>query len=272
MVIPILEGSLHIPESFEFHIVDGIANIVLDRPEAYNALTFDMYRELTQLFADLQNEDQVRVVVITGRGKAFCSGGDVREIIGPLLEQGEEQLLQFTRMTCDLIWNMRSLEKPVIACLNGVTAGAGAMIAIASDFRIAAETAKIAFLFVGVGLSGADMGACYLLPKIVGFTKATELLMTGNFLSSQEALQAGLYNKVVPLDQLSDATMELATKLAQGPANGLAVTKRMLNQETFPRLQEVLELEARAQAKCMLDRDYREGFQAFVEKRKPEFH
>lgn len=262
---------MNVPESFEFHIQDGIGHIVLSRPEVFNALTFQVYAEMTRLFAELQEAPDVRVVVVSGRGKAFCSGGDVRDIIGPLLDKGEPELLQFTRMTCDLIWNMRALNKPVIACLNGVTAGAGAMIAIASDFRIAADTARIAFLFVKVGLSGADMGACYLLPKIVGLTKATELLMTGDFISAQEAHRIGLYNQVVAPELLSDATMELARKLATGPGFGLGVTKQQINRETLPRLQEVLEEEARAQAHCMLHPDYREGFAAFTEKRPPKF-
>jgi enoyl-CoA hydratase/carnithine racemase len=259
------------PETFEFHIQDRIAQIVLDRPEAYNALTFDVYRELTQIFADLQSANEVRVVVLSGRGKAFCSGGDVKEIIGPLLAHDEQALLRFTMMTCELIWNMRTLSKPVIACLNGVTAGAGAMLAIASDFRIAADTAKIAFLFVRVGLSGADMGACYLLPKIVGLTKSTELLMTGDFITAEEAYRIGLYNRVVPLDQLSDVTMEVATSLAAGPSNGIAVTKQQINAETLPHLKEVLQAEATAQARCMLHPDFKEGYQAFLEKRKPKF-
>jgi enoyl-CoA hydratase/carnithine racemase len=259
------------PNSFELHIVDQIAEIVLDRPEALNAITFEIYQELSQLFQDLQNEDSVRAVIISGRGSAFCSGGDVKEIIGPLLEKSEKELLQFTRMTCDLVWNIRSLAKPVIACLNGAAAGAGAMIAIASDFRIAAETAKIAFLFVRVGLSGADMGACYLLPKIVGLTKATEMLMTGDFITADEAHRIGLYNRVVSLERLSDVTMELAEKLVAGPASALGVTKQQLNQETLPRLKEILEAEATAQAKCMLHPDFREGYRAFLEKRKPNF-
>jgi enoyl-CoA hydratase/carnithine racemase len=174
-------------------------------------------------------------------------------------------------MTCELIWNMRMLERPIIAALNGVTAGAGSMLAIASDFRIAADTARIAFLFVKVGLSGADMGACYLLPKIVGLTKATELLMLGEFITADEAFRIGLYNQVVPQDQLRNTALELARKLADGPANGIAVTKRQINSETLPRLREVLDAEAEAQAKCMLNPDYTEGFQAFIEKRKPVF-
>ena len=162
-------------------------------------------------------------------------------------------------------------NEPVVACLNGVTAGAGAMIAIASDFRIAAESAKIGFVFVKVGLSGADMGACYLLPKLVGLTKATELLMTGEFISAEEALRIGLYHRVAPIDQLSDAAMEYAKKLADGPSNGIAVTKQQLNAETLPRLKEALEMEARVQAKCMLSRDFDEGYKAFMEKRSPKF-
>lgn len=262
---------MNLPESFEFHIQDGIGHVVLSRPEVYNALTFQVYEEMTRLFAELQDERHVRVVVISGRGKAFCSGGDVREIIGPLLDKGEQELLQFTRMTCDLVWNIVSLNKPVIACLNGVTAGAGAMIAIASDFRIAADIARIAFLFVKVGLSGADMGACYLLPKIVGLTKAVELLMTGDFIPAVEAHRIGLYNQVVSPELLSDTTMELARKLAAGPAAGLSVTKQQIRQETLPGLREALDEEARAQAHCMRHPDYKEGFAAFVEKRPPKF-
>lgn len=260
-----------VPESFEFHISDRIGQIVLSRPEAYNALTFDVYRELTELFVDLKKEDEVRVIVISGRGKGFCSGGDVREIIGQLLDQDEEDLLKFTRMTCDLIWNMRALSKPVIACLNGVTAGAGAMIAIASDFRIAAEQAKIGFVFVRVGLSGADMGACYLLPKLIGLARATELLMTGKFISADEAFRIGLYNRVVPADHLSDVTMELAAQLAAGPASGIQVTKQQLNAETLRDLKDALDAEASVQARCMKHPDFREGFQAFMEKREPKF-
>lgn len=259
------------PKSFEFHINERVAKIVLNRPEAFNALTFDVYRELTQLFADLEENGETRVVILTGRGKAFCSGGDVKEIIGPLLSRDESDLLQFTRMTCDLIWNIRSLSKPVIACLNGVTAGAGAMLAIASDFRIAADNAKIGFLFVKVGLSGADMGACYLLPKIVGLTHATQLLMTGAFITAEEALRIGLYNKVLPASELSAAANELGSALAAGPANGLAVTKQQINRETLPRLKEALQQEAMMQAKCMLNADFREGYDAFVEKRNPKF-
>jgi enoyl-CoA hydratase/carnithine racemase len=259
------------PTSFEFSAKDGIGQIRLNRPDAYNALTFDVYRELSELFAELQNEPSVRVVTITGAGKAFCTGGDVRQIIGPLLGKDEELLLAFTRMTCELIWNMRNLNKPIIASLNGMTAGAGAMIALASDFRLANEDARIAFLFVHVGLSGADMGACYLLPKIVGLTHATELLMSGNFITAQEAYRIGLFNRVFAPVELVPATQKLAQSLVKGPGNGLAVTKQQLNAETLPRLKEILDAEAIAQAKCMMNPDFEEGYNAFLEKRKPSF-
>lgn len=258
-------------KSFDFHIKDGIAQITLNRPEVFNAVTFEVYREMSDLFAEMSSDSEVRVVTITGKGKAFCSGGDVKEIIGPLLEHGETELRKFTRLTCDLIWNMRMLPVPIIASLNGVTAGAGAMIAIASDFRIASETAKIAFLFVRVGLSGADMGACYILPKIVGLTKATELLMTGDFITAEEAYRIGLYNKVVPLEQLEQTSMALAHQLAEGPPTGLAVTKKQINEETLSGLKAALEAESIVQARCMLHPDFREGFAAFTEKRKPSF-
>ena len=170
----------------------------LDRPEAMNALTFDVYRELTDTFRALAGRGDVRVVVLTGTGRAFCTGGDVREIIGALLGRDEKALLEFTRLTCDLIRAMRALPRPIVASLNGTVAGAGAAIALASDFRVAADTAKIAFLFVKVGLSGADMGAAHLLPRVVGLGRATELLMTGDFIDAAEALRIGLYNRVVP--------------------------------------------------------------------------
>jgi enoyl-CoA hydratase/carnithine racemase len=259
------------PKSFEFQLQNGIGQLALNRPEVFNAVTFDVYREMTDLFAELSSNHEVRVVTITGKGKAFCSGGDVRDIIGPLLDRGESELRKFTRLTCDLIWNMRMFPAPIIASLNGVTAGAGAMIAIASDFRIGSEFAKIAFLFVRVGLSGADMGACYILPKIVGLTKATELLMTGDFITADEAYRIGLYNKVVSAEQLEQSTMSLARQLSEGPATGLAVTKKQINEETLSGLKDALEAEATVQAKCMLHPDFREGYAAFTEKRKPSF-
>src|ERR671912_644008 len=184
----------------------GIATITLNRPERLNALTFEVYRELIDTFAALKDAREVRVVVITGSGKAFCSGGDVHDIIGELFSRNMEGLLEFTRMTCELVQNIRSLPKPVIASLNGTTAGAGACIALASDLRIASTEARIAFLFVKVGLSGADMGAAHLLPRLVGLAKATELLYTGDFITAEEALACGLYNRVVPPGQLESET------------------------------------------------------------------
>jgi enoyl-CoA hydratase/carnithine racemase len=260
------------PQSFLYEQTDtGIATITLNRPERLNALTFEIYRELTDTFAALRDEKEVRVVVITGSGRAFCSGGDVRDIIGELFARNMEGLLEFTRMTCELIRNMRALPKPIIASLNGTTAGAGACIALASDIRLANEDAKIAFLFIKVGLSGADMGAAYLLPRVVGLTKASELLYTGDFVSAPEAERIGLYNRVVPADQLAETTREFAERLTKGPAFALAKTKEMLNRELNMNLDTALECEAQAQAICMQHSDYREAYEAFVAKREAKF-
>jgi len=249
----------------------GVATITLNRPERLNALTFEVYRELTDTFAALRAEDEVRVVVITGAGRAFCSGGDVHNIIGELFARDMEGLLEFTRMTCDLIRNIRTLPKPVIASLNGTTAGAGACIALASDIRIASLEARIAFLFVKVGLSGADMGAAHLLPRVVGLAKATELLYTGDFISAPEAERIGLYNRVVPAGELANVAREFAERLAQGPSFALAKTKEVLNREIDMSLSAALECEAQAQAICMQHPDYREAYEAFVAKRPPKF-
>jgi enoyl-CoA hydratase/carnithine racemase len=259
------------PTTFLYEQANGVATITLNRPERLNALTFEVYRELTDTFAALPDEKEVRVVVITGVGRAFCSGGDVHDIIGELFQRNMEGLLEFTRMTCELVANIRSLPKPVIASLNGTTAGAGACIALASDIRLASEDARIAFLFVKVGLSGADMGAAYLLPRVVGLTKATELLYTGDFISAQEAERIGLYNRVVPAPQLAATTRELAERLAQGPGFALAKTKEMLNRELYTDLDTALECEAQAQAICMQHPDYREAYEAFVAKRAAKF-
>jgi enoyl-CoA hydratase/carnithine racemase len=260
------------PKSFLFETDEhGVATITLNRPERLNALTFEVYRELTEVFAALGNEKAVRVVVITGTGRAFCSGGDVHDIIGELFSRNMEGLLEFTRMTCELIQKMRALAKPVISSLNGTTAGAGACIALASDIRLASEDAKIAFLFVKVGLSGADMGAAYLLPRVVGLAKATELLYTGDFISAAEAERIGLYNHVVPAAELAQTTSDLAQRLAKGPAFALAKTKEMLNRELHMNLAAALESEAQAQAICMQHPDYREAYEAFVNKRLVKF-
>ena len=264
---------MNTPSSFSYDKTEsGIVTITLIRPERLNALTFEVYRELTDTFAALRNDEDVRVIVITGTGRAFCSGGDVKDIIGELFSRDVEGLLEFTRMTCELVRNIRLLPKPVIASLNGTTAGAGACIALASDIRIATENARIAFLFVKVGLSGADMGAAYLLPRVVGLAKATELLYTGDFISAHEAERIGLYNQVVPsAAELATATNTLAERLAKGPGFALAKTKEMLNRELNMNLEAALECEAQAQAICMQHPDYREAYEAFVAKRDPKF-
>src|ERR1700682_353881 len=259
------------PKTFLYQEHEGIVTITLNRPERLNAITFEVYRELTDLFITLRNESDVRVVVITGAGRAFCSGGDVRDIIGELQGRDAEGLLDFTRLTCELIQNMRSLPKPVIASLNGTTAGAGACTPLAADIRISAQEAKIAFIFVKVGLAGTDMGATYLLPRVVGLAKATELLMTGDFITAAEAATIGLYNRVVPRDQLEMATREFAEKLARGPALGLAKTKEMLNREMHMGFESGLEAEAVTQALCMQHPDFHEAHDAFLAKREAEF-
>ena len=260
------------PTSFLYeHDEQGVATITLNRPERLNALTFEVYRELTDLFAALRDERDVRVVVITGAGRAFCSGGDVHDIIGELFSRDMEGLLDFTRMTCELIQNIRALPKPVIASLNGTTAGAGACIALASDLRIASEDARIAFLFVKVGLAGTDMLASYLLPRVVGLSKATEMLYTGDFVTAVEAERIGLYNRVVPPDQLQTETRKFAEQLACGPAFALGKTKEMLNRELHMDLAAALESEAQAQAICMQHPDYREAYEAFVARREARF-
>jgi enoyl-CoA hydratase/carnithine racemase len=260
------------PKSFLYDVREGVAWITLNRPERLNALTFEVYRELTDAFAALGSEDKVRAVVLTGAGRAFCSGGDVRDIIGELQGRDAEGLLEFTRMTCELVRNIRALRKPVIASLNGTTAGAGACIALASDLRIASTEARIAFLFVRVGLSGADMGAAHLLPRLVGLSKATEMLYTGDFITAEEALRCGLYNRVVAATELESETRAMAERLARGPGFALAMTKEMLNREMDVSLDTALEWEARAQAVCMRHPDYAEAYRAFIEKREPRFN
>jgi len=260
------------PQSFLYVEEGAIATITLNRPDKLNALTFEVYAELRDLFRDLQQRPAVRVVVMTGAGRAFCSGGDVQAIIGELFSRDLQGLLEFTRMTCDLIKNIRALRKPVIASLNGTTAGAGAVISLAADLRIAAEEAKIAFLFTKVGLSGADMGAAFLLPRVVGLSKATELLYTGDFISAAEAERIGLYNRVVKAEELAAATREMAEQLAAGPGLSIGLTKEMLNRELSLHLNDALEAEAEAQALCMLNPDYREAYEAFIAKRPPKFN
>ncbi|MEM9379392.1 MAG: enoyl-CoA hydratase family protein [Planctomycetota bacterium] len=259
------------PQHFEYSESGGVATIRLNRPERLNALTFDSYAELRDTFAALQRRDSVYSVLLTGTGRAFCSGGDVRDIIGRLFDVPDSKLVEFTRMTCDLIENMRTLEKPIVAGLNGTTCGAGAVMAAASDVRIAARSAKIAFLFTQVGLSGADMGAAWLLPRIVGLGQASELLMAGDFISAERAAEIGLYNRVVDDDELHVAAEAMAAKLARGPGMGIAITKRMLNAEAHMSLAEAMQVEGWAQAECMKHPDYRESYDAFVAKREKDF-
>jgi enoyl-CoA hydratase/carnithine racemase len=259
------------PEHFRYDERDGVATITLARPDRLNALTFQSYAELRDAFVTLRTRDSVRAVVLTGTGRAFCSGGDVKDIIGALMDVPEAELFAFTRMTCELIANIRRLEKPVVAALNGVTCGAGAVIAAAADIRIATENAKIAFLFTKVGLSGADMGAAWLLPRIVGLGHATELLMAGDFITPQRAYEIGLYNRVVLAHELVTEAQRWAEKLADGPAFGLAVTKRMLNAEASMTLEEALAAEGWIQAECMRHEDYRRGYEAALSKREPIF-
>ncbi len=261
------------PESFRYDLDEatGVATLTLNRPDRLNALTFEVYDELRRAFYAIHDEDAVRVVILTGTGRGFCSGGDVEDIIGRLFERDMRGLLEFTRMTCDLVLSIRRCRKPVIGALNGTVAGAGAVIATACDIRVAAESAKIAYLFTRVGLSGADMGAAWMLPRIVGLAKASELLMTGDFISAQEAWRIGLYNQVVTDGESLTAATELATKLARGPSFALEITKDSLNREASMDLAGALEAEAQIQAALMLHPDFRESYDAFVEKRKPNF-
>lgn len=262
-------------QSLQHHksdLQDEVLTITLDRPERLNALTFESYAELRDLFYAVPKDPAVRCVVLTGSGKGFCSGGDVESIIGALFERDYAGLLEFTRLTCDLIAAISKCRQPVIAALNGTVAGAGAVIAAACDLRIAVESAKIAFLFTKVGLSGADMGAAWLLPRMVGWGRATELLMTGRFVSPQEALSMGLYNHVVQQDaDLLEEAQTWARKLADGPRFGLEMTKELMRREASMDLWNALETEAQAQAVCMQHPDFKEAYEAFVQKRKPSF-
>ncbi|MGH7537969.1 MAG: enoyl-CoA hydratase family protein [Gemmatimonadales bacterium] len=248
-----------------------VATLTLNRPERLNALTFQVYEELRDTFRALDTADDVRAVVITGAGRAFCSGGDVEDIIGRLFERDAHGLLDFTQLTCDLILAIRQCRRPVVAALNGTVAGAGAVIAAACDFRLAAESAKIAFLFTRVGLSGADMGAAWLLPRLVGLGHATALLMTGDFIEAARAYEIGLYHRVVPQAQVLPEARALAERLARGPSAALAVTKDALNREVTMELAVALELEALVQAELMRHPNFRESYEAFKAKREPRF-
>ena len=256
---------------FLYAVQDGVATITLNRPEVLNAITLEIYSQLRDLFEELRYDDSVRAVIITGTGRAFCSGGDVHKIIGEVLERDMHGHLEFTRMTGHLVRNMRLLPKPIIAAVNGMAAGAGAVIALASDFRIVADSAKFAFLFTRVGLTGADMGAAFLLPRVIGQGRAMELLMLGDDVDAATADRYGLATRVVPLDQVMPAARELAARLAAGPTYSLGVTKLMVNNEWTMDIHAALEAEAQAQALMMMGEDHRAFYEAFREKRKAEF-
>ena len=259
-------------DSFVFENNDAVATIRLNDPDRLNALTFQTYSDLERIMAEIAHDKAVKVVVLTGTGKGFCSGGRVDNIIGPLLKMKGDDLYQFTRMTCNVVKNMRNLKKPIIAAVNGIAAGAGAMLMLASDLRIFSDKARAAFLFVKVGLSGADMGALYLLPRIVGLGKATELVYFGDTIDAQEAYRIGLANRVVPGETLMDEAYKWATRLKDGPLYALGITKELIEYEGNVDLEAALEMEAMAQARCMETPDFVEGYNAFIEKRPLRFN
>jgi enoyl-CoA hydratase/carnithine racemase len=262
------------PKTFRFALEEGVATITLDRPARINALTFEVYEELRDTFRALSTPStaDVRAVVLRGEGpRGFCSGGDVEDIIGELFSRDMRGLLEFTRMTGALVHAIRTARPPVIACLHNVVCGAGAVIALACDVRIAAPDTRIAFLFPKVGLSGADMGAAYLLPRIVGLGRATQLLLTGEFVDAERAEQIGLVNRIVPLAEVRTAAHAFAKQLADGPAFAHAMTKRMLEAEAHLDFTAAIEAEAQAQAICMQHPDFREAHDAWNEKRTPRF-
>ncbi|MGO4763730.1 enoyl-CoA hydratase family protein [Cupriavidus sp. 2KB_3] len=251
---------------------DGkVATITLNRPERKNPLTFDSYAELRDLFRGLCYATDIKTVVVTGAGGNFCSGGDVHEIIGPLTKMSMPELLDFTRMTGDLVKAMRACPQPVISAIDGICAGAGAMMALASDMRLGTPQAKTAFLFVRVGLAGADMGACSLLPRVIGQGRASELLYTGRAMSAEEGQQWGFFNALHAPDAVLAAAQALAAQIAAGPTFAHGVTKKLLHQEWNMGLDEAIEAEAEAQAICMQTRDFRRAYDAFVAKQKPVF-
>jgi len=257
------------PQHFLWDYADGVATITLNRPERKNPLTFDSYDELRSTFYRLDQDFTVKAVVLTGAGGNFCSGGDVHEIIGPLTKMDDAGLLKFTRMTGDLVRAMRACPQPIIAAVEGTCAGAGAILAMASDLRLAARNAKTAFLFTRVGLSGADMGACAILPRIIGAGRAAELLFTGRNMTADEGHAWGFWNRLSD-NVLADARA-LARELAAGPSVAHAITKKQLDAEWHVPVEQALEMEARAQAHCMQTRDFHRAYEAFAAKRTPEF-
>lgn len=264
--------TLPVPASFALELVRGVATITLDREKRLNALTFEVYRELAETFEELDRLDAVRAVVITGRGRGFCSGGDQDDIIKHLLGRDTPELLAFTRATGRLIKAMRACRRPIIAAINGVAVGAGAVIACASDLRIAAASAKFGFIFPQVGLSGADMGVTYLLPRIVGLGHASELLLFGDIIDAPRALEIGLVNRVVSDGEAAvKLGHEWAARLASGPAFAHSITKQMIESEHTMALSEAIEAEAQAQALCMQHPDFAEAHASFKEKRPARF-
>jgi enoyl-CoA hydratase/carnithine racemase len=258
-------------EHFDLDISDGVATVRLSRPDKLNALTFDTYADLRNLLGELPHRGDVRVLVVTGSGRAFCSGGDVDEIIGELQEMGAPELLEFTRMTGAVTKALRECPLPVIAAVNGIAAGAGAVVALACDFRLLASSASFAFLFTRVGLAGADMGSAYLLPRLVGLGRATELLMLGDRIDAPRALAIGLATDVVDDAKLHEATAKLAHRLADGPALAYSTTKLLLTRELDIDLGSAIEMEATAQALLMKSQDHREFYAAWRDGRPPEW-
>ena len=259
------------PQHFKWEVKDRVATVTLNRPERKNPLTFESYAELRDTFHKLQYADDVRAVVFTGEGGNFCSGGDVHEIIGPLIEMEMDALLYFTRMTGNLVKEMRTCPQPIIAAVDGISAGAGAIIPMASDLRYGTPECKTAFLFVRVGLAGCDMGACAILPRLIGQGRASELLYTGRSMSAQEGLAWGYFNELVPKEKLLARAQEMARSLADGPAFAHGMTKKCLHQEWNQTIEQALETEAEAQAICMQTHDYGRAYNAFVKKEKPQF-
>ncbi len=265
--VPITQDWQH----FDFEVADGVATVTLNRPDKLNALTFESYADLRDLLHELPYRDDTDVLVIRGEGKGFCGGGDVNEIIGELIEMDAHDLMGFTKMTGDVIKAMRECPIPIISSIHGIAAGAGSVIALASDFRVVADSGKFAFLFTKVGLSGGDMGAAYLLPRVVGAGRATQLLMLGDTIDAQTADRYGLVSELVADDELAEATSRLARRLADGPTLGYAQTKSLITRELDMSLGAAMELDAMTQALLMTTDDHSEFHAAFNAKRPPEW-
>jgi enoyl-CoA hydratase/carnithine racemase len=259
------------PGHFLLKVIDGVATVTLNRPERKNPLTFESYRELTDFFSACAFDDDVKTIVVSGAGGNFSSGGDVFEIIGPLVKMDTKGLTAFTRMTGDLVKAMRACPQPIVAAVEGICAGAGAIVAMASDIRLAAAGAKVAFLFNKVGLAGCDMGACAILPRIIGQARASELLYTGRFMSAEEGERWGFFSRVVAPAEVLVQAEALAREIANGPTFANSMTKRMLAMEWAMSVEEAIEAEAIAQALCMTTEDFKRAFEAFAAKSKPVF-